>query len=84
MAITFKELIKVFGISTLLAAYITLIHTFMKAYLSPQKKIIVYINNFGEAWWEFALIVITFPCVLYFIYDFFLVKRCNNYNHKVW
>ena len=51
MAIIFKELIKVFGIITLLEAYIILINTFMKAYLSQQKKIIVYINNFGEEWW---------------------------------
>ena len=64
-----KKILSLIGITVLLANSITLYITFLFAYFN-NGKIIVYVNNMGEANFEFILIPVTIILGLY------ALKRC--------
>ena len=63
-----KQYIIIIGLATLIATYITLFSTFMSAYANGN-QIMVSINNYGEAQIELILLIITFPMVLFSLYQ---------------
>lgn len=66
-----KQVIIFFGIISMIEIIMTFVLTFIFAYLSPSKQIIVTINSIGEANLELVLIVISIPCIIYCIYLLF-------------
>jgi hypothetical protein len=57
------------GFNVLLLAYISVLILFLKAFLSPAKAAIVYINNYGEMWFEAAFLLLSIPFVVIFIIE---------------
>lgn len=52
---------------TLVASYFILLYTFLSAYLSPIKKVVVDVNGMGEANIELVFLLATIPCVAYYL-----------------
>ncbi len=77
---SFKFVIVLTSSVTLLASYIILLYTFFSAYLSPAKAVYVSINNIGEANIELFFLMLTIPCIIYYV-------RCFSWsskNKKIW
>jgi len=55
------------GSMVLLASYLILLFTFISAYLSPVKAVVVHINNIGEANIELAFLLLSVPCIAYYL-----------------
>ena len=55
---TIKEIIDIFASGCTLALVFVLIATFLTAFFSPDMKVTVTINEYGEAWFELPLIII--------------------------
>jgi len=75
-----KFIILLTGSVVLLASYIILLYTFFTAYLNPNKIVHVHINNIGEANIEFFFLLLTIPCIIYYL-------RCfcwNSKNKEIW
>ena len=51
----------------LFASYLILLYTFISAYLSPVKTVIVHVNGIGEANIEFVFLLASIPCVMYYL-----------------
>ena len=49
------------------ASYLILLATFLSAYLSPIKTVIVDINGLGEANIELGFLLASIPCVMYYL-----------------
>ena len=49
------------------SSYIILLYTFLSAYLSPIKTVVVDINSVGEANIELVFLLISIPCVIYYL-----------------
>ena len=64
-----KDFIKVIGLGTVLAVYIRLLWTFLLAYFHPTKQVLISSNTYGEANIEAIMLLVTLPCVIYFIYE---------------
>lgn len=62
------------------ASYFILLLTFFVAYLSPSKLVIVDINGVGEANIEFLFLLLTIPCVVYYLRSF----AWNREKRKIW
>ena len=58
-----NKLYKVTALITLVATYVTILLTFLTAYLHPSKSVLVTINTMGEANIEFALLALTIPAI---------------------
>ena len=56
-----KLFYKILAFATLGATYVTILITFLVAYLSPSKTVLVTINTFGEANIELVFLVLTIP-----------------------
>jgi TRAP-type C4-dicarboxylate transport system permease small subunit len=52
-----KEIIDIFASGCTLALVWVLIATFLTAFFSPDMKVTVTINEYGEAWFELPLII---------------------------
>lgn len=61
-------------------SYFMLLLTFFVAYLSPSKLVIVNINSVGEANIEFLFLLLTIPCVVYYLRSF----AWNREERKIW
>jgi len=62
---SFSRGLILFGLTVLLATYLTVLVTFLYAYMSEDKRIVIEINTFGEARLEFAILVVSLPVVVY-------------------
>ena len=51
----------------LVASYFILLYTFISAYLSPIKTVTVNINQLGEAKIELIFLLVTIPCIAYYL-----------------
>ena len=54
----YKEVIDIFVSGSTLAMVVVLSITFMAALLSPDKRVTVDINAFGEAWFELPIVIL--------------------------
>lgn len=61
-----KSIFKIAMIA-MITSYLTVIYLFFGAYFYKDKYIIVAIDFFGEADIEAILLLITMPCVIYFL-----------------
>lgn len=60
-----KIIFKAIGIGVLISCYITMVWTFLGAYATPEKEIVVAINDYQEAKTELVFMVLSFiPVVL--------------------
>ena len=57
------------GWAMILSYTFVMISTFMMAYQTSDKEIIVTIDDYGEANIELWVILLTLPCVLFVLYD---------------
>ena len=55
--------IKTIGLSVLIATYIYFIVIFIRAYLTPEKAIMITINEWHEAKLELIILLITIPSI---------------------
>ena len=55
------------GAVVLLGSYLILLYTFISAWFSPIKTVVVHINLWGEAIPELVFLTLTAPCVCYFV-----------------
>lgn len=62
-----KKAIRIIGFWIILTGYIIYLITFTIAYFDDTKQVIVDIDAYGEANFEFIVALITLPCVIYFI-----------------
>lgn len=62
---SFSRGLILFGLTVLLATYLTVLATFLFAYMSEDKRIVIEINTFGEAKLEMAILVASLPVVVY-------------------
>lgn len=56
------------GFAALVTGYVMFVWIFISAYITPSKTTFVYINAIGEANLELAIIIITFPMIIYYFY----------------
>jgi len=63
------------SIVIMIGSYLILLATFLSAYLSPIKTVIVHINNIGEANIELVFLLASVPCVLYYLTQLRWSKR---------
>ena len=68
-----KHYIIAIGLGNFLATNVMMLWTFLIAYSSPDKSVIVYINRYGEATLELWLIIPMFIISVLSIY--FIMKR---------
>jgi hypothetical protein len=54
----YKEIIDIFTSGCTLAMVVVLTIVFMAALLSPDKRVTVDINAFGEAWFELPIVIL--------------------------
>mgnify|MGYP000427534143 CR=1 FL=1 len=67
------------GLTISLGSFFTVFTTFMVAYNTPEKKVIVDINSVGEANLEYKLLLFSTPFVIFFgIYSLILLIREKN------
>jgi len=64
----------------LIASYVMLLCTFFTAYLNPNKTVHISVNNIGEANVEFLLLLLTIPCIIYYLRCF----RWSSKKRKIW
>jgi len=62
-----KEIGLLLGLLAIVAGYLTMVYTFLVAYLSGDMEVVVTINAHHEANFELAFLILTLPCVFYFI-----------------
>jgi len=72
-----KEQIKkeaaIFGLVCMIGYSILILVTFLTAYLNPNYSVMVLINYYGEAHWEFVLLLTTFPFCFWAFY--YIIKE---------
>ena len=54
----YKEVIDIFASGCTLAMVVVLYIVFFMAFLSPNMKVTVSINAFGEAWFELPIVIL--------------------------
>jgi hypothetical protein len=54
----YKEIIDIFASGCTLAMVVVLTIVFMAALLSPDKRVTIDINAFGEAWFELPIVIL--------------------------
>ena len=60
--------LELLAICFLLAFYITFAMTFVHAYSNPEKRVMVYIDEFGEAEIEYWLVLLpSIPVILWYV-----------------
>jgi len=77
-----KKYIIILSIGVIFAAYITMVITFIAAFLTPTKTISVFINKHNEAYFELLLIMISlfcFPQVIKIV----IVGLKNNWRNTI-
>lgn len=67
MNMNIKKTIFKIAMIAMITSYLAVIYLFFGAYFYEDKYIIVAINFFGEADIEAILLLITMPCVIYFL-----------------
>lgn len=74
-----KKGILLIGFCNMLAGFILMVWTFWDAFLTPNKRIIVYINRYGEANIEaYILLFLTPFTVVTIVYFFQLIVKEND------
>jgi len=68
------------GVVLLLGSYLVLLYTFMSAWFSPIKTVVVHINQLGEALPELIFLTLTFPCVCYLLARL----KWSNKTKRIW
>lgn len=63
-----KKLMLTFGTAFLFASTIVMVYTFFMAYFNDY-RVMVTINDYGEAQVEFVMLVILFPLSMYAFYN---------------
>jgi heme/copper-type cytochrome/quinol oxidase subunit 2 len=66
----FSWLVRMWGLSAMLAFSLVMIATFLMAYISPAKAVMVLINDYNEANLELAIIITAIPCIIYTWYTY--------------
>lgn len=62
---------KLYSLIILTATYLSLCFSFLVAYLHPSKSVLIKINSFNEANFEFVLLLVSFPVTLWYLYTEF-------------
>ena len=62
---TIKKAVIIFGLSMLITSWLTFMSSFMIAYSSPNKAVLMEINQHGEAIIELIMLLTSFPFILY-------------------
>ena len=71
-----KDLLIAIGLLNLFAGYLLMVWTFYDAFVTPNKRVMVYINTLGEANAEAYILLTLTPLSLYaFIYFFQLIVK---------
>jgi len=78
-----RKAVALVGFVPLLMSYVVFFLTFIEAYFSPEKMVIVGINKFGEANLEFIFLLITFPFVCFSLYYFLRYSGLER-EHFLW
>jgi len=74
-----KEIIDIFASGCTLGLVFVLIATFFVAFFSPDMKVTITINEYGEAWYELPLIIfIGIGAIRNLIRQFGDLKRLKN------
>jgi hypothetical protein len=68
--LTLKSIIRIFGLTVLLASFLTYLTTFFLAYLAPEKAIKISINCYNEANFELICALISIPFVAFVVWDY--------------
>ena len=76
-----KKIIKVLCVSILIGCYLVMLSTFMAAYNTDDKSIVVKINKYHEANFELIYLIISLPFVLWFSFDY--INSLRNYEVKI-
>ena len=63
-----KTHLKLWGVVGMVSGYTLMVVTFIVAYMSPDKTVLVAINNYGEGNIELILNIILYPIALYTAY----------------
>jgi energy-coupling factor transporter transmembrane protein EcfT len=66
------------GLGFLLGTVIVMIMTFMIAYFNPSKSVLVTINTYNEANFEFWMIMVCVPFTIYFV-----INTYKNFRNEV-
>lgn len=64
-----RTVIKI-GVLSLIIGYLCFIYLWFGAFFSPEKYIIVAVDIFGEGLPEAIALLLTLPCVIYFMMNF--------------
>lgn len=73
-----KTIVAILGMAHMLTASILITVTFLTAYASPGKSVLVRINSIGEANIELLIIVVCMSCVPYTFYRFIRWLRLED------
>jgi len=63
-----KQAFLIFGLSMMLATYLTFAFIFLGAYFSPSKSALININQHGEADIELIMLLGSFPFALFTVW----------------
>ena len=61
----------IYGFGTTIAGYLLMLNTFLAAYSTHHKSIIIYVNAWGEAHLELVFLILGIPAVLFHFYIFY-------------
>lgn len=64
-----ERFVKIYAFSILFSSYVTMLYIFSNAYDHPSKRTVVWINAFGEANVEAAMLLLSMPCIMYWVVD---------------
>jgi len=67
--LTLKKLIRVWGLSVLVACFLTYLMVFFLAYLTPEKAIKIYVNRYNEANFELIWALVSIPFVFLVVWE---------------
>ena len=70
-----KDYFYAIGFGHIITCWIVFVITFMVAYLSPDKKVIVCLNFFKEANVELIFLIVGSICSIYFLFVTFQTKK---------
>lgn len=57
------------GFNVLLASYFLIVTLFVRGLSSPQKAITIYLNNYGEMYFELGLLAVSLFFIMHFIWE---------------
>jgi len=66
-----KAIVGIVGFSVIFGSYLFFFYAFVRAYFQVSKQMCIDINSIGEANFEFVILIITIPAVIFFIIQYF-------------